>query len=401
MNSYKNLLDQLFNISSGNINSFDDTIQYNQILLNDYKIYTKSIKDIKYDSYIKLFSYYLYNNKNRYNVINILNIIKINKNVQMNIYKLLSLCEKWRFGDLYYLIKDIKISSETSLLNLEINYNNNIYIFDFKNIITYIQDKLYNNITINQLCLNYCEYTNLIPNNKYLILIESIYPYCPIIRFVSNPTTNDIILYETDFNPFIFGKKIRLNNKDFVYNNCLPGTIYQSEKINNMFYVCFNTYNNNCYFFITTSIFKNDLCTKSKFINELKSIEVDNKIFDYKKLKLQKYDDKYFQFVLNKNLLIGPSNINSIMCGKNILYDNMKYTLNKYKNIDDNDNDFLFYLKRLYNISNNSIINFESFKADILFEKNLFFIKQNKFFTCDEIKHISNISIFTPIWDNI
>jgi hypothetical protein len=232
-------------------------------------------------------------------------------------------------------------------------------------------------------------------------LIESIYPYCPIIRFVSNPTTNDIILYETNINPFIFGKKIRLNNKDFIYNNCLPGTIYQSEKINNMFYVCFNTYNNNCYFFITTSMFKNDLCTKSKFINELKSIEVDNIIFDYKKLKLQKYDDKYFQFILNKNLLIGPSNINSIMCGKNILYDNMKYTLNKYKNIDDNDKDFLFYLKRLYNISNNSIINFESFKADILFEKNLFFIKQNKFFTCDEIKHINNINILPPIWDNM
>jgi hypothetical protein len=400
MNSYIDLLDQLFYISSGNIDQFNYNIVYNQKLLDNYKIYTNSIKDITDDNYyIKLFSYYLYNNKSKYSVINILNIIKINKNVQMNISKILSLCEKWRFGDLYYLIKDVKLSSETTLLNLEINYNNNIYIFDFKNIITYIQDKLYNNISIKQLCLNDCEYTNT--NNKYLILIESIYPYCPIIRFVSNPTTNDIILYETNINPFIFGKKIRLNNKDFIYNNCLPGTIYQSEKINNMFYVCFNTYNNNCYFFITTSMFKNDLCTKSKFINELKSIEVDNIIFDYKKLKLQKYDDKYFQFILNKNLLIGPSNINSIMCGKNILYDNMKYTLNKYKNIDDNDKDFLFYLKRLYNISNNSIINFESFKADILFEKNLFFIKQNKFFTCDEIKHINNINILPPIWDNM
>ena len=93
---------------------------------------------------------------------------KINKNVQMNISKILSLCEKWRFGDLYYLIKDVKLSSETTLLNLEINYNNNIYIFDFKNIITYIQDKLYNNISIKQLCLNDCEYTNT--NNKYLII---------------------------------------------------------------------------------------------------------------------------------------------------------------------------------------------------------------------------------------
>jgi len=130
MNSYIDLLDQLFYISSGNIDQFNYNIVYNQKLLDNYKIYTNSIKDITDDNYyIKLFSYYLYNNKSKYSVINILNIIKINKNVQMNISKILSLCEKWRFGDLYYLIKDVKLSSETTLLNLEINYNNNIYIY--------------------------------------------------------------------------------------------------------------------------------------------------------------------------------------------------------------------------------------------------------------------------------
>lgn len=406
MNTYTKLLEQLKFISMGYTENFDNNIQYDNNLINDYYLLNptanKYVKKIKLDSYIKLFSYFLYKCNNKYNI-NILHIIKTNKIVQSNIHQIISLCEKWRFGNLYYLFKDNFISKQNiNFINLEIYYNNDLYIFDFKNIYNYLYYYI-NNYSIKQLCFNKV-YPIDINDNNYLILIESIYPYCPIIRHVSNPTENDIILYKSNINPFIYGKKIKLNNKVFFYNNCIIGTLYQSEIINDKYYVCFNTYNNNCYFFITTTLYKNKSCKFKKNIIKLTSVEVDDEIFNFKYLLLNRYDTTKFQLVINDNLFIGPSNINSIMTGKKILFDNMKYTLNNYLNINELNTDYMkyfeFYLKRFYNIDDKYKINYDSFKTDILLENNLNFIKDNKYFTCEKmIVKIDEPNINIPEWD--
>lgn len=385
MNKYHDLLEQVWKISSGDVTTISD-ILFDADLINDYNLLYQK-EQIKNINYINLFSYYMYNNKQSYNTLNIQIILKQNKSFYMYINTILSLCEKWRFSHIYDIVNKSTIHTNLNLKNILYRYNNQLYMFDFKNIFDYIQNKLNTIKYCNQLCLN--DIKEYVIRNDELIILESITNYCPIIRHVSNRTFNDIVILNCIDNPFIIGNTIKLNDKKYIFNYCISYQKYYLQ-IDNV-YLCFNTDNKYCYINIISNIPLND----KKFI-ELKT-------FEYKNANISSFtniNNKFNKFVYNKHILIGPSNINSYMKEYNsLLYDDMKYNLNVYST---NFNKFIiYYLKKKYNIPNNIKINFDKFTTNILFDYNEYFIKQNKYFICTDlyIKSPNVIEIKLPNWD--
>lgn len=429
MGTLKNIIEgtHLNNIINTPINLFD--ISYFATLITNK--YEKNIPPLSRQFLVS--DILLTNNIEQ--ITKIMNMYSDDVRIRQFISYLLDTCEKWKFINIFNKIKKNLYFDNIEMDDFVYDYVDNAYIFDFSNleiinknctIFTQLIFKniMYINTSVSPVFTSTptSSLTRIVKNNINLVLLECLEHYCPIIRAVSNPTDDDLIVYENPpINPFILGQKIRINKKIYTYKSCL-GTKYYKCKSQHPYMCLVIKTNDTCWNVIFTNKHENKITYWDYILNKTMSIDdiehidsfecklVNNNWiwFDPSNLVLDNANGTCRPVTSSKDyqkLFIGPKPVTSIMnmCmnSQKLIFDLTSYATRP--SCFELNQEYIKLLRRVYNIPENMHIDINSTSIEKLIFKypDVNFIKANNYFICTNNEHdkLDNIEEYYPNWD--